>query len=299
MNPDTYAAGFLADLHEADATSPRHQQSQARVLGFSDMGGCPERARRTLAGEPFTDTPDKTAARIGTYIDTGLKQTRAAARPHLMFDTRVQATLPSGLRIPGHPDEIDPTIPLVIDYKSKDGLAAVRRLGPSDKDRIQRALQYLACLQSGVFTSEDGYVGNLYIDRAGNDKGVVVDIRPWREERTWVEVADVWYLDVLRHVNSGQAAERTEHGPICRLYCPFFSACRGADQMADERLDDLAELIALYAEADREQKKGEALKAALRPDLLGLTGRTQTHHIRTSKDGKLLVTALPSADVAV
>lgn len=300
MNADTYAADFLTDLRQADEISPRHAQSDARVLGFSDIGGCEERYRRFLAGEPFTDTPEKMAAWVGTWVDTGIKQVRQRANPHLLMDVRVQATLPSGLRIPGHPDEINPDTPLVIDYKTADGLAAVRRLGPSTKHRIQRALQYLACLQSGVFTSEDGYVGNLYLDRSGNDTDVHVDLRPWREERDWIEYADQWYLRVLRHVQKGTPADRTEHLPICRRYCPFFSACRGADQQSDEPLDGtVAELAALYAEADSKEKQAKALKEALRADLLGLTGRTSTHHVRTSSDGKLTVSVLRNADVPV
>lgn len=305
MNAETYAETFLADLNAHDQNAPRTQQANARILGFSDIGMCSERARRFIAGDEFTDVPDKTSARIGTWVDEGLKKIRADANPRLLLDLNVQATLPSGLRIPGHPDEVDPDIPLVCDYKTVDGLAGVRRLGAGTKHRIQRALQYLACLQTGVFTSEDGYVANIYLDRSGKDTGVHVDMRPWVEERDWIDYADAWYLRVLEAAQNGRPAEREEHLPLCRSFCPFFSACRGADQAADVELDDsLSEIVALYAEADTTEKQGKALKAALRSDLLGLTGRIGKYHVRTSTDGKLTVAplkaeSLRSHDVAV
>lgn len=301
MTPDTYRERFLTDLDTADANSPRTQQSHARVLGFSDIGGCPEAGRRFLAGDPFTDTTDMTAARVGNWMDAGLKKVREDANPHLLLDLRVECLLPSGIRIKGHPDEVDPTVPLVVDYKSKDGLAGVRRTGPSDQHRMQRALQYLACLQAGVFATEDGWVGNIYFDRSGHDPVPYVDLQPWKQEKVWVERADAWVLDALRHAQNGTPAERTEYRPFCERFCRFFSACRGAD-VYDELLIEgtKADLIALYHEAHTQEKQGKALKEALREDLLGLSGVTATHSIRTSSDNKLSVAVLDdSADIAV
>lgn len=293
MTPERYAQRFLADLTTADLTDPRTEQAEARILGFSDIGGCPEQARRFLNGDPFTDLPDLTAARIGKWVDAGIKEIRKAANPNLLTDLEVSCTLPSGIRITGHPDEVDPNTPIVVDYKTKDGIAAVRRTGPDEQQRIQRALQYYACLQSGVFTSEDGWVGNAYLDRSGKDPDVYVDLEPWSEAKIWVERADTWLLEVLHAKERGVHAERTKYLPFCQRYCRFFTACRGADLLDGEQIDGaLAEMIALYHEADRKEKAGKELKAALRSDLLGLNGTTAEHVIKTSSDNKLTVTPL-------
>jgi hypothetical protein len=293
MSPDTYAADFLADLHAVEQASPRTQQSHARVLGFSDVGGCPERGRRFLSGEPFSSQTDMTAARVGNWVDAGLKQVRNAQRPHLLTDLRVSCTLPSGIQLTGHPDEVDPSVPLVIDYKSKAGLSGVRRNGSDDEHRIQRALQYLACLQSGVFTSDQGWVGNIYFDRSGKDPEPVVEIVPFQEEKHWIDRADEWLLDVLAHVESGTQAERTKYLPFCERFCPFFATCRGADLYDGEvYAGQIPTLARIYADADSTEKAAKELKAALRDDLLGLNGVTDAHRIRTSSDNKLTVTLL-------
>ncbi len=283
LSADDYAHSFSFDLDAAEVLSDRSAQTDRRELGFSDALGCPEEKRLLLSGHPFTDSPDLTSARVGNWVDAGVKTARLAARPHLLTAVRVPVKLPSGRVLWGAPDEVDPTEPSVTDVKTVDGLSAVRRTGPSEQQRAQRVLQYEACLQSGILTSDEGVVRNVWLDRAGNDQGCHVQQDLFLEQRHYLTIVDEWLDDVEYHVRHKQQAEKAKPLPFCRRYCKFFTACRGADSVQGEWITgETAEKVALYAEAVETEKQAKALRDSLRSELLGLTGRSASHAVVTT-----------------
>jgi hypothetical protein len=299
LSAEDYSLLFAFDLEAVEILSDRSGQTDRRELGFSDVLGCPEQKRLLLSGAPFTDSPDLTAARIGNWVDAGVKKARLAARPWLLTDLRIPVTLPSGRVLWGAPDEIDPEEPSATDYKTVDGLSAVRRMGPSDAQRAQRVLQYEAALQNGLITSDQGVVRNAWLDRSGNDRGVYTQQDLFLDERHWLVTVDEWLHDVEYHVKHAQQAEKTKPLPFCRDYCQFFTVCRGADSVQGEWIvGETALKVELYDEAQKTEKAATKLKESLRSELIGLTGRSATHAVVTTHingktpHDKLTVTAL-------
>jgi hypothetical protein len=81
VTPDDYAADFTSSLRVADATTARSLQSASGQVGISDLGFCQEYVRRLVTRSPRTDAPAGLSARVGNYVDEGIKRDRAAARP--------------------------------------------------------------------------------------------------------------------------------------------------------------------------------------------------------------------------
>lgn len=268
MNADTYADGFAAALRAWDATRPRHAQRAAGTLGVSDLGGCREHARRVLAGDPATDSPESLAAQIGTAIHAEITEARRWANPDLLCGEELTATLPSGTVLVGHPDEIDPAEPSVTDYKTVDydGLARVRRYGSSDQQRFQRHLYYLAAHQAGL-VPPDGTVRNVWVDRSGRDPNPHVEQEPFNPEV--VAAADSWLADVLYAIRHGEETLRDRHYDWCRSYCEFFTACRTPTSAQVQEVTDpqLVSAAETFLEAGELRREWERVEASARRDL--------------------------------
>lgn len=278
LAPDEYAQQFTFDLSVYDLLSPRSQHGDDGGVGASSFG-CREEMRFILTKAERTDSPDKTAALIGGYIDAGVKAARKAANPGLIVDAEYLCTLPNGFSFPVHPDEVDPDEPSVTDLKTKNGLKAIRRGFADEQHRIQRHLQYLAAHQAGV-VPPDGIVRNVFIDRSGADPHAHVEQEKF--DPAVVEQATEFVNDVLYAIKHGERARQDRPRYFCKQFCPFFTACRGDEIAAeDEPITDerLARMVAAYAEADTQEKQAKALREALRADLSGLTGVTGTHRI--------------------
>jgi hypothetical protein len=279
------------DLEAFDGGRDRSKQSDAGVIGVSDLHTCREKVRRTLLGMVATDVPEKWAAIVGTYVDEGVKAARKAARPWLLHDVDLTVKLPNGLEVPGHADEIDTQEGSVTDYKTKDKLSLVRRLGADEHDRAQRHLYYLGAHQQGLVPAE-GIVRNVWIDRSGSDSHPHVEQEPFSMDV--VLAAQAWYEDAIYAAKHGEDAMKDWPRSMCSRFCEFFTACRGSEPVDEEYLTGhraaiLAELVA----AKTTEKQAAALKDAARNELLGVTGRSDTHWVRsTVTNGKTASTRL-------
>lgn len=287
MTPEEYAQSFTFDLLLDDMGRGRSQQTDARQLGMSDLGGCREYVRRFTLNHPFTDAPKRLPAMLGTWIDSSLKDARKAANPSLIVDAEVMLTLDlpgfPGLRIMGHPDEIDPDEPSVTDYKTKDndGLAYIRRAGTQLNHRYQRHLYYAACVESGLLPAE-GIVRNIYLDRSGKDPEPFVEQEPY--DPAVVAEASDWLASVLYGVEHepNEVLTRDTPEPVCRDYCPFYTACRGFDY-GGELEPVQVEAARIYLEADALVKKWEPVRAGAKAVLVGASGTLDGITVRSTE----------------
>ena len=296
MDAETYALTFQWDLQAYDQQRPRSRQSDAGTIGVSDLHTCREKVRRTLLGTTVTDVTENWSALVGTYIDEGVKTARKAARPWLLHDVELKVTLPNGMVIPGHADEIDPQEPSVTDLKTKDGLAAIRRLGADEKERAQRHLYYLGAVQAGI-VSGDGVVRNIFLDRSGADSHPHVEQEPF--DMNIVLTAQAWLEDATYAAEHGEDAPKDWPRVMCDRYCPFVSACRGGEEITEEILTGYrAVQLAEFVAARNQRKEAEAVEASLRTELLGVTGRSKTHWVRsTVVNGKRPSTKVEAGEI--
>lgn len=275
MTPDEYLATVHADIRNDQAGTARTASKNAGQIGASDFS-CRERMRRIIVQAPETDTPDKWAAWMGTAVDAEFKRVRQAQRPSLIHDAEWELTI-DGRTIKVHPDEADPAEPSVTDLKSKDGLAVARAGLMGDANRIQRHLQYLAGYKAGVLPAE-GIVRNLVVDRSGKDGTHHVEQEPF--DVAVVEQAAQFVRDVHYAIDNGEEASKDWPRTMCRTMCPYFTACRGAEIVVPEVVDDYdAALVDAYGQAKRMKDEAQKLMDELRPELDGVQGKTDAHEI--------------------
>lgn len=190
--------------------SDRSRQSNTNVLGVSDIGNCHEYVRRMIIDEEPSQNVNRydLAAFIGTALGDHAEDAMIRAYPDAGWTKQAEVIVRLEVRgyelnIPGHPDLFTRT--QLIDFKSKDGLAVIRRTGPSDQERFQRSLYAKALIESGDM-DEDCWLHNVYIDRSGQSLEPVV----WSEKFSWavVEEAVEWLDSVLYAVQMGEEAQR-------------------------------------------------------------------------------------------
>lgn len=280
MNAGEYGEDFLFDLNAADLLKPRSAQDDSGVLGASSFG-CREQMRRVLTKSPKTDSPSKMPALIGSYVDAGLKEARHTANPNLLLDAELDFVMPNGIKIMVHPDEIDPDEPSVTDYKTKNGLAAIRRGFTEQRYRFQRHLQYAAAHQNTLVPLE-GITRNIFIDRSGKDPDAHVEQEPFSPQV--IAEADDFLSDVLYAIDNDETAEKDTPRYLCQIGCPWFTACRGAEIQLDRITDPkIAGLVAGYYEAKKNRDESAQLMAELRDaGLEGLNGVTASHRVTST-----------------
>lgn len=272
MGPDEYAAQLAADLDIAQETSPRSLQ---RHLGISDLGNCHQEALYKLRGTEPTDHTDGWQALFGTAVGDAVERARAA-RPHLLHQVPVIATLPSGRQIPGTADEVDPDEPSVSDFKSKDDESKLlwqRRQGATDQQRYQRHICYLGAHQKGLVPPR-GIVRNAYVSRSGKGEPLI-EQEPFSMDV--IREADQWLGDVYYADEHGEDASKDRHYSWCREWCPFFTLCRDSDEVVTAWIDDPDMVAALAAvhEARGDKQVAELLEKAGKGVLEPLRGSAQ------------------------
>lgn len=279
LDPETFALLFRSDMDSATVLSVRSRHSDEGGIGASSFG-CREEMRRILAKEPASDAPDMMRAIIGSYVDEGLKRDRKAANPRLIVDAELTVTLPNGFSFPVHPDEIDPDEPSVTDYKTKDGLEAIRRGLTDDQYRFQRHIQTLAAIQAGI-VGENAVARNVFIDRSGRDGAPHVEQEPFSQQI--IEQATEWLDDVLYAREHDEEAWKDRPRVFCEQFCRFYTACREPEIDVEEITDPkLAALVDALGEADQRAKAEKSLIDELKKGdvpLAGLTGRTENFRI--------------------
>jgi hypothetical protein len=287
----TFDEQHLADdIYEAIQTSMRmsdrsQQQAEWRV-GVSDLGWCSEKVRRMLDKQEPDTQPDLLQAFIGTWVGEGVETAVAAYYPDAIIQTEVTLHLVGDggeYNITGHPDVILPGEGILIDNKTVDGLAVTERTGPNQAKQFQRHCYAKAAHDEGLFGDlplELVRVANAWVDRAGVDRRVHVQMEPYSQEI--VDDAGRWLDDVVYAFTHGEEARKEPAREVCALYCGFYRTCRAYDTDVEGRLTDPDVLTAVdvYQEGLELEREGKRLKDQAKSALQGVSGTTGSFAIR-------------------
>jgi hypothetical protein len=217
---------IMEAIAEYDRRRPRSQQSEARVLGPSEVGHCREYVRATIAGDPKSPpTKVKWPAFIGTVLGDGIE---TVLKEILGFGTqeKLTCTLPSGIKVVGSSDGRRDRS-LILDLKSKDGLVVIKNDGPSLKELIQLSVYLIGALQMGM-VDETALASLVYYDRSGATKEMWVYTIDVTLAREFLEMADERLVDVQNALASGTSQGHLRDMPESWCYyveCPFYKAC--------------------------------------------------------------------------
>ena len=282
-----YAIAVDAALTAYMDNSPRSMQADEGRLGPSDIGFCRQKAALMVKGVDATDAPPKWAAAVGTavhnYVEAAIKDMFPDWLLGSIDDLSVTATLPSGAQISGHPDIVIPEANTVLDIKTVDGFAWVKREGTSQQHKYQRHLYAMGCLQAGLFDeSKPVYVGNIYFDRSGKQAeplAIVEEMDPMLTDEI-----DSWVDDVIYAVKNHEDASRDIPAAVCERICSHFTACRGALEINNggELITDneLLAAVDMYTEARNMEKTAKQMKDEASSRLVGVNGSTGAWQVR-------------------
>lgn len=278
MNADEADLADLVDsaIIEFDRARPRSQQTSNFVVGMSELGFCSERTRRMLAGIT-PDPTDNLAAFVGTAIGDYVERAVFRAYPGVLRDAVVSTKLRTDQRtytLTGHPDLVFPWG--IVDVKTTAGLAAVRRLGPSQQQQFQRHGYALGAHEAGFFTRPlaEVQVANVWFDRSANENKCHVQMETYNPEV--VAEAGRWLDEVVyAYINSDEAMKEPPRN-MCERVCGHFRTCRALDTDVEGLIDDEPTLMAveMYQEGLELERAGAALKEEARPMLKGVAGST-------------------------
>lgn len=264
--------------------SSRSLQSAAGIIGPSDLGFCRQKATLMTRGVEQSDSKPTAAAQIGTAIHTYAGEALRAMFPHwIVDDHKVTATFPSGAQVSGTPDIIAPDYNALIDIKTVDGFAWVKREGTSLNHRYQRHTYALGAIQEGLLDdSKPLFVGNLYIDRSGKEPEPLLLIEPFDPSLT--DEIDSWIGDVIYAAKHGEDASRDIPSPVCEKICEYFTVCRGGLEVHEggEFIEDpdLKAAIRMYVEGRDMEKEGSKLKREASTRLAGVNGSDGEWQVR-------------------
>lgn len=264
--------------------SPRSQQAKEFRVGVSDLGYCSERLLRMLKGEVPEDK-DMLPAFIGTALGEYVERA-VVGHDGVYAQQTVEVELEGDngtYVLTGHPDLIYKDRRLVLDVKSSRGLQVVERLGPRQSQRWQRTMYGYGAWRAGWFGDcaiDDVKVGNVWIDRAADDRRLHVNVEPLRMEDVYEATA--WLEEVIYSYVNGTEARKEPAREVCETTCGFFETCRLYDTDVTGLLTDPAHLAAV--EMDREgalmMKEGKKLKEEAAANLQGVTGSTGSYFVR-------------------
>ena len=271
----------------------RDQQTKDYILGISDMGWCREYARHMVLKTPRDPGYVRKerydwAAMIGRSLEGSVLDALQAGDLVLKRGLEVSVVLPSGLRIKGHPDAVLVGVlggvDVVIDVKTKDGLAAPMKDGADLQQQFQRRLYGHACKQEGL-VSGNVKVGNLWLDRsASSDQWAWVELEDL--EDYMLDEVDQWLSDVTYAVTHDEPAMQDQPYHLCETVCPFFVSCRG-DAEPPEVVDDPHGVVDRAAAAMREatalEREAKDLRRSYREEVEGITGKTERFAITSTR----------------
>lgn len=282
-----YAARINAAIVAHMDNSSRSMQADQGRLGPSDIGFCRQKAALMTRGIPATDSTPKWAAGVGTalhnYIEAAIKEMFPDWLVGSIDGIRVTATLPSGAEISGHPDIVIPHENTILDIKTVDGFAWIKREGTSQQHKYQRHLYAMGLIQAAILDeSQPVYVGNIYFDRSGKQAEPLALV----EEIDWTLTAeiDAWVSDVIYAVKNNEDASRDIPAAVCERICSHFTACRGALEIHEgaEPITDpeLVSAVQMYVEGRDLEKTGKQMRDEASIRLAGINGATPTHQVR-------------------
>jgi hypothetical protein len=272
--------------------SERTLVAKARGLGMSDLGGCREYLRATIAGEPRgTEKKINWAAEVGTAVGDHVE---AILHRREGMDIQETVTLPfMGFEITGHIDELDVTRDLVADNKTVDGLDDVRREmdrvyeNPTDDPRLKNKIQISGYLEGLILAgrlSPDATGHLLYFDRSGKQAEPYVWSATRDVARYYLEVAEDRLKDVQHALATGTRNGRDgrlmtdEPESYCfAIQCPFYQACWAGYAPTGKiehprELDAVRRRLEALAEAKAAAKRSDQAKQ----DLRGVEGVVET-----------------------
>jgi len=222
---------ILEAVRKHQLAAPRTQQSDKRILGPSELGGCREYIRASIAGDPKEPaTRVKWAAFLGTVTGDAIEEAVRAQIPGAVTQERVTVTLPSGTRATGSLD-IRLGREGIIDLKSKSGITDIMSEGPTLKHLIQISAYLVGALQADL-VEPDAYASLLYFDRAGDEKRMYAFVIDVEDAMYFLDVADRRLLDIAEAMATGvtQSYLRDEPESWCfHTQCPFYQACWGGE----------------------------------------------------------------------
>lgn len=273
---------IYAAMQDYSINSDRGLQAKEFRVGISDLGYCSERLRRMLDRQSPEDT-DMLKAFIGTAIgkDVEAAVVKAEAFPDAVSQIDVVLTLDAGdgrvFNIPGHPDLILPDEGIVLDVKTSQGLALAERLGADQQKNFQRMGYGKAVWDAGYFGDrplEEVQVGNVWIDRSGDQQRVHVQLVPFDPDV--IASATAWLDDVIYNFRQGTEAMKEPPREVCAATCGFFRICRARDTDVEGLLTapEVLEAIDMYREGVALEKQGRSLKSQAKPALVGYSGST-------------------------
>lgn len=276
-------------IAHAQANAPRTLQADSRVLGMSDLGGCREYIRATIAGDPGSEPGGlKMAAYAGTAIGDKIEADVKAALAHAATQRRVTLELDvDGTKVmvsgssdlfflePYEDEVLGLLDPGVLDLKSRDGLAEVRREGASFKERVQISGYLVAAIQEG-FLQTDAIGVLLFFDRSGKDRGFHTWTIDYAGALRILEAAKARLGEVAASLATARHAPRDEPESWCwNVGCRFYAACWTGYQPTGA-IEHERELDAVrrYTEARRDQKDVVKRLDAAKADLEFVEGVT-------------------------
>jgi len=298
VDDDRQLADFLNnEVASWDNERPRSQQV---TLGPSELGGCREFIRATVAQDPgLPETGFKAAAFMGTAVGDMIER---------IFGERLMAILQrevsiqmgrTGITVAGSADAIiPPTVSkrvakgsrvfeilaggLVLDIKSKDGLAEIEKYGASLENLIQISVYLVGAVAEGLL-SKDSYGVLLYVDRSGSTKRFTTITIDYDEATRWIDLAEERLMDVDEVLAKGSPEEdrwalRDKSPAWCfAVQCPFRENCWGGSEhrpTGQITHPDELEAVSRYVTARDLEKQAIELKAAANKSLAGVAGIT-------------------------
>jgi hypothetical protein len=263
-------------IRDFGMNSERTMQSREGRIGPSDVGFCRQKAALMTRGVEQTDEKSIIAAQMGTAIHAYVAEAFTWANPdYWLTETPVVATLPNGVEIGGTADLILQDWNALIDVKTVDGFSWVKREGTSQNHKFQRHLYALGAVEAGLL-KDDGtlIVGNLYIDRSGNEKQPMLLLEEFDPTLTSEIVS--WIDDVIYAVKQGEDASRDIPAPVCEKICEWYTVCRGnlpTDDGGEVIEDDERRTaIKMFVEGRELEKAGAQMKREASTRLVDTNG---------------------------
>lgn len=281
----TIADRLYAGLQALSNFSARTLQAKEFQVGVSDLGFCSERVRRSIDRQVEPDT-DKLKALIGTALGDYMERAAMAVWPEAVTQATINVLLSGERReyeLSGHPDIILPEQGIVLDGKTDYGLNTVRRTGPSLQQQFQRNLYGLGAWNAGFFGDRplsEVQVGNVWLDRAGIEQELHVQMEPYSEDLT--HDAATWLDDVVYAYLNGEEARKEPPREMCAVVCGFYEVCRAWDTDVEGLLTDktVLESVSMHREGGDLVKRGKKLQDEAKVHLKGITGSTGEFNIR-------------------
>lgn len=277
-------AGLLHGLVDwAMDNSARSLYAQGKRIGVSDIGGCREYVRRLIADEEFSNPRTGfMAAAVGTAFGEWFEQAYRRKYPSALIQEKVEVDLNMGgfkLTIPGHLDIVDPERDVLIDGKTKNGLAVIRKAEVERKHQYQVTLYAAALIARGVLTDK-ATLAIAYWDRSGVEQQPYV--YEWTYDPNILAEAEQWIQDVVYALTQGEEASKDMPREWCYSFCPYADSCRGGDSDVTGLIEDemIVTAIDLYKDALARKNRAEADRKAAAADLAGIAGRTPKWTLR-------------------